>query len=249
MKRSVKFRGAALLCLILLVTLLASSCAHNRRQRQGSYGYKSPQYSTRTHAPQHTTSRGYHRGGVLDNNPGVWLSDNSRVRKFRTHYRGTNTVEIGLNKGAKYLPHITRVFRAKGLPLELAYLPILESFWDPRANSGVARGLWQFTRGTAREMGLHVGGFGDERLNWRKSTEAAADYLLQLGAQFNYDWALALAAYNGGPGYITRSMKKQGAQDYFSLRLVQETYEYVPRFVAMVQVAKEKYPHLLIAAR
>jgi membrane-bound lytic murein transglycosylase D len=121
--------------------------------------------------------------------------------------------------------------------------------FENRANSGSARGLWQFTRQTAEHMGLEVGAFSDERMNWHKATVAAAEYLDQLGQRFNYNWALALAAYNGGPGTVEDAMRTQRTWDFFQLRLRRETHEYVPRFVAMVQVAKEKYPHLLIAGR
>jgi membrane-bound lytic murein transglycosylase D len=186
-------------------------------------------------------------GYVKDNKPSIWISDHPRVAQFYEHYSRTSTVEKALRQGRRYLPTITRIFRERRLPLELAYLPMLESLFENRANSGHARGLWQFTEGTAEHVGLEVGAFSDERLNWHKATLAAADYLEELGEKFNYNWALALAAYNGGPGYLERTMRDQGSWDFFDLRLRRETAEYVPRFIAMVQVAKEKYPHLLMA--
>ncbi len=67
-----------------------------------------------------------------------------------------------------------------------------------------------------------------------------------MGAQFDYDWALALASYNGGPGYIRRATQAQRTRNFFQLELRKETYEYVPRFVAMLQVARERFPHLMI---
>ncbi|HKI99268.1 MAG TPA: lytic transglycosylase domain-containing protein [bacterium] len=169
--------------------------------------------------------------------------------RFYDHYSSTTTVETALQQGRRYLPTITRIFRRRGLPLELAYLPMLESKFENRADSGHARGLWQFTENTAGHVGLAVGAFADERLNWYKATLAAADYLDELGQKFNYNWALALAAYNGGPGYIERAIADQHTWNFFDLRLRRETAEYVPRFIAMVQVAKEKYPHLLMAGR
>jgi len=188
-------------------------------------------------------------GYVKDNKPTIWISQNPRVAHFYAYYSRTTTVETALRQGRRYLPTITRIFKQRRLPLELAYLPMLESRFENRADSGHARGLWQFTEGTAGHVGLDVGAFADERLNWQKATNAAADYLEELGARFNYNWALALAAYNGGPGYVERAMQEQGTWDFFSLRLRQETAEYVPRFIAMVQVAKEKFPHLLVAGR
>lgn len=215
---------------LLSLILLAVSCAPGRYGGSG------------------ISSRGY-RGGLKDNKPAIWVSTHPRVLKYRKYYEGTITVRKSLARGRRYLPVIIREFRARGLPLELAFLPMLESTFDNRANSGRARGLWQFTRQTAEEMGLRVGMFADERLNWRKATVAAAEYLDRLGKQFNYNWALALAAYNGGPGYLSRAMRDQQTWDYFSLKLKKEPYEYVPRYIAMVQVAKERFPHMLLASR
>jgi membrane-bound lytic murein transglycosylase D len=181
-------------------------------------------------------------GYVKDNKPAIWISDHPRIAFFRDYYRGTKTVDKALDQGRPYLPTMVRTFERRGLPVELAYLPMLESMFVNRANSGHARGLWQFTRQTAQHQGLRVGAFSDERLNWRKATEAAADYLDQLGEQFHYDWALALAAYNGGPNYLEDEMRRQGTRDYFRLRLRKETEEYVARFIAMLQVARERFP-------
>ena len=145
------------------------------------------------------------------------------------------------------MPTIAREFQRRRLPLELAYLPMLESLFGNRADSGNAKGMWQFTPQTAKEMGLRVGFMVDERLNWRKATAAAASYLDRIGRKFNYNWALALAAYNGGPNYMEKEMRRQRSWNFWDLRLRKETAEYVPRFIAMLQVAKEKYPELMVA--
>ncbi len=184
---------------------------------------------------------------VKDNKPEIWNSDHPRVRAFKNHYSKTKTVAVALERGKRYLPAILREFRKRRLPEELAYLPMLESMFENRANSGHAKGLWQFTPQTAREMGLRIGMLVDDRLNWRKATRAAARYLDELGKRFNYNWALALAAYNGGPNYLANAMRSQRSWDFFSLRLRRETAEYVPRFIAMLQVARQKYLNLLLA--
>lgn len=184
---------------------------------------------------------------VKDNKASIWISTNPRVQGFYRHYGSNATVEQALLRGQRYLPTIVRVFRERRLPLELAFLPMLESTFRNDADSGSARGLWQFTEQTAEHMGLRVSTFVDERLNWYKATVAAAAYLDALGEQFNYNWGLALAAYNGGPAYIEEQMRNQHSWDFFELDLRKETYDYVPRFIAMVQVAKEHYPHLLMA--
>jgi membrane-bound lytic murein transglycosylase D len=213
--------------LIFLLGVLAAGCA-NGRVSETRYGRPAPGY-------------------VKDNKPAIWISDHPRVAFFRDHYRRTTTVRTALDNGRPYLPTMLRVFRQKGLPEELAYLPMLESMFENRANSGHARGMWQFTRQTAEHVGLRVGAFADERLNWRKSTQAAADYLDELGEKFNYNWALALAAYNGGPNYIEQEMRRQRTGDFFQLRLRKETEEYVPRFIAMIQVARERFPEMIAA--
>ncbi len=211
--------------MLLSLAFLFTACAGNR-----SYS----RYRSQAHL-------------VKDNKPLLWISDNPEVRKFRSYYMRTRTVEKALRRSRKYLPAIAAEFRRRRLPMELAYLPMLESLFSNRADSGHAKGLWQFTPQTAKEMGLRVGFMVDERLNWRKATAAAANYLDRMGAKFNYNWALALAAYNGGPNYMAEEMRRQGSWDFWELRLRKETAEYVPRFIAMLQVAKEKYPRLMVA--
>ena len=240
------YRFPLLAMAALALALASSACAPAHYAARAAYtGYSRGSDD----APPRASSGTAHfaPGYVKDNKPSIWISDHPRVAQFYEHYSRTGTVEKALQQGRRYLPTITRIFRERRLPLELAYLPMLESMFENRANSGHARGLWQFTEGTAEHVGLEVGAFSDERLNWHKATLAAADYLEELGEKFNYNWALALAAYNGGPGYIERAMRDQRTWDFFELRLRRETAEYVPRFIAMVQVAKEKYPHLLMA--
>ena len=184
---------------------------------------------------------------VKDNNPAIWRDNHPSVMAFIKHYSGTRTVEKALQRSRAYMRRIIPEFRRRKLPMELAYLPLLESLFDPKADSGHARGLWQFTPQTAEEMGMRVGRFIDDRISVRKSTRAAAEYLDRLGRRFNYNWALALAAYNGGPNYVAKAMRRQHKWDFWSLELRKETAEYVPRFLAMLRVAQEKFPHLMVA--
>ena len=104
--------------------------------------------------------------------------------------------------------------------------------------------MWQFTRSTGEEYGLSVGLLSDERLNWRKATHSAARYLKKLGEIFNRNWELALAGYNGGPNYMKRQMKSQGTRNFWKLKLRKETHEFVPKFLAMLIVARKKYPEM-----
>jgi membrane-bound lytic murein transglycosylase D len=152
-------------------------------------------------------------------------------------------VQESLTRGAKYLPMIQNVFRAEGLPLDLAYIPIIESGFKTSALSRAsAKGPWQFMRSTAVEQGLRHDWYVDERSDPEKSTVAAAKYLKTLHGLFG-DWNLVLAAYNGGLGRVQRAMKRSGQDDFWELTrttkyLPRETREYVPLILAAIIVAK-----------
>ncbi len=177
----------------------------------------------------------------------IWSQDNPRISKFRKYYSSSKSsiVRVSLQRSEKYMPYIIKTFKKHKLPLELAYLPMLESAFKTDAVSPTgARGLWQFITSTAKEQGLKVGWLRDERYDWKKATHAAALYLVQLKKRYRGDWELVLASYNGGPNYVARQIKQQKTRNYWKLKLRQEPYEYVPRFLAMLQVARRKYPQL-----
>ena len=180
-------------------------------------------------------------------NQTVWEQSNPRINKFVQIYSRNTHVKTCLNRASskRYLNYIHRVFYKYKLPPELVHLPILESCFDTKAKSVTgARGMWQFTRSTGEEYGLSVGFISDERLNWRKATHSAARYLKKLGDIFNKNWELALAGYNGGPNYMKRQMKSQGTRNFWKLKLRKETHEFVPKFLAMLKVARKKYPEM-----
>ena len=134
-----------------------------------------------------------------------------------------------------YFPIFEQKLDKYNLPLELKYLSVVESSLNTRAKSpSGALGLWQFMYPTAKEYGLRVTSYIDERLDPFKSTEAACKYFLKLYDLFG-DWNLVLAAYNGGPGYIQRKMISTGHDNYWDLRphLRTETRNYVPKFIAI----------------
>lgn len=139
---------------------------------------------------------------------------------------------------------IREVFRAEGLPLDLAYVPLIESAFKPSALSRArAKGIWQFMEGTALKNGLQSDWYIDERAEPEKATRAAAKYLRTLYGMFD-DWHLALAAYNGGPGRVRRAMRSSGRADFWSLSestryLPRETRDYVPLILASVVVARD----------
>jgi membrane-bound lytic murein transglycosylase D len=153
-------------------------------------------------------------------------------------------VQESLSRGSKYLPMIQNVFRAEGLPLDLAYIPVIESGFKMNALSKAsAKGPWQFMKPTAQDHGLKTDWFIDERSDPEKATVAAAKYLKTLHKMFNGDWHLVLAAYNGGLGRLQRAMRVTGRDDFWSLaessrHLPRETREYVPLILAAIIVAK-----------
>ena len=187
------------------------------------------------------------RGERQLDNTRIWKQSNSRIKKYVQVYSNNKHVKVCLDRAAdsRYLHYIHRVFYKYDLPPELAHLPILESCFDTRAVSWTgARGMWQFTKATAKDYGLSVSPLSDDRFNWRKSTHSAARYLKKLGEMFDNNWELALAGYNGGPGYMSQQIKSQGTRNFWELELRKETRNYVPKFLAMLSVARKRYPEL-----
>jgi membrane-bound lytic murein transglycosylase D len=171
---------------------------------------------------------------------------NERVLSFVELFQGRmrDFMAGGLERGHQYLPMIRRVFREEGLPLDLAYVPLVESAFKPNALSRAsARGMWQFMPGTGTEHGLRQNFFIDERSDPEKATRAAAQYLKTLRDMFDGDWELALASYNAGPGRVQRALRTARTQDYWRLTatsryLPRETREYVPMIMAAIVVAR-----------
>jgi peptidoglycan lytic transglycosylase D len=171
---------------------------------------------------------------------------NPRVLSYIELFQGRlhDFIDEGMKRGSKYLPMIQSVFRAEGLPLDLAFVPLVESAFKPNALSRVkAKGVWQFMAGTAVENGLRHDWYIDERSDVEKATVAAAKYLRTLHKIFDGDWHLALASYNGGPGRMQRAMKRAGIEDFWKLSekpriLPRETREYVPMILAAIVIAR-----------
>ncbi len=171
---------------------------------------------------------------------------NARVLAYIELFQGRlrDWFAAGLQRGARYLPMIQDVFRAEGLPLDLAYVPLIESAFNPNAVSRTrAQGVWQFMAGTALEHGLKRDWYIDERSDPEKATRAAATYLQTLAHVFEGDWHLALASYNGGPSLVQRAMKRSGISDFWTLAdrpkyLPRETREYVPMILAAMVIAR-----------
>ncbi len=170
---------------------------------------------------------------------------NTKVLRYVELFQGRlrEWFNAGLQRGSQYLPMIQDVFRSEGVPLDLAYIPLIESAFKPTALSRAkAKGIWQFMRPTAAENGLKSDWYIDERSDPEKATQAAAKYLTTLRDIFDGDWHLALASYNGGPGRVQRAMKRTRRDDFWSLSngrgLPRETREYVPMILAAIIIAR-----------
>jgi membrane-bound lytic murein transglycosylase D len=153
------------------------------------------------------------------------------------------SIQESLIRSAKYKNLIDKALDENKLPRGLAYLPVIESAYVPTLTSRAgAHGIWQFMPETAREYGLRVDWWVDERADPERSTSAAATYLRDLYRQFN-DWPLALAAYNAGPGRIRRAMVSTGASTFWELldaeAVPKETRGYVPTFFATLTIASD----------
>ena len=167
------------------------------------------------------------------------LTYNKNVQKYLDRYvkNGKWIAPKFLGLSHQYFPMFEEKLDAYNIPLELKYLPIIESALNPRAKSPVgATGLWQFMLKTGIGMGLEINSYVDERMDPEKSTDAACRYLKSLYETYN-DWTLALAAYNAGPGTINNAIRRSGGKtNYWDLYpyLPNETRNYVPGFIAVV---------------
>ncbi len=166
------------------------------------------------------------------------MAYNDVVQQFIDRYSGRLRHSVSYMLGAAnfYVPIFEEALEAYQLPLELKYLPVIESALNPKAVSRVgATGLWQFMLATGRQYGLEVNSLVDERRDPVKSSYAAARYLRDLYKIFG-DWNLVIAAYNCGPGNISKAIHRAGNEnkDYWHIYpyLPRETRGYVPAFIA-----------------
>ena len=193
---------------------------------------------------------------VVDSNAGLFarmrqgfrldhrLSEPRVQAQARWFEKNPSYLDRVFDRGSPYLYHIVESLEAKGLPLEIALLPLVESAYDPFAYShGRASGLWQFIPGTARLQGLTIDWWFDGRRDVVYSTKAAIDYLTMLNRQFKGDWELTLAAYNGGIGNVRKSIRRRGnhgnTADFWTLDLAQETEAYVPKLLAIAALVAD----------
>ncbi len=147
-------------------------------------------------------------------------------------------------RAQRYLHHIANEVEYRGLPGDLALLPVVESAFNPFAYSRAhASGLWQFIAPTGERYGLGRNYWQDKRRDVLESTRGALEYLSELNERFDGDWFLAIAAYNYGQGNVQRAINRNKAlgrpTDFFSLSLPAETRAYVPKLVALAKMVRE----------
>jgi len=166
-----------------------------------------------------------------------------RIQQYTYDYRAS--AEKILGRVSVYFPLFEKEIRRRGMPDDLKYLAIIESLLNPSATSrSGAAGLWQFMKPTGRMVGLEINSVVDQRRSVELSTQAALDYLQSLYDRFG-DWNLVLAAYNCGPGNVSKAMRKSGSKDYWEMRkfLPRETQKYLPRFIAAMYLTNFYHYH------
>lgn len=170
----------------------------------------------------------------------VSLTYNEEIKKYINLYvlnrRDQVSRMLGLSK--IYFPVFDQIFSQYGIPPEVKYLAIIESALNPHAVSRMgATGMWQFMYGTAKQYGLTINSYVDERKDILRSTEGAAQYLRGMYDVYG-DWLLAIASYNCGPGNVNRAISLSGGKTFWEIRdyLPKETRNYVPAFIAATYV-------------
>jgi len=167
--------------------------------------------------------------------------NNSRSKKYEDWYSARpEYVERMMDRSQKYLFYVVGEVEKRGMPSEIALLPMIESAYNPIANSrSKAVGIWQFIPSTGRLYGLKQDWWHDKRRNVVEATNAALNYLQKLHTLFG-SWDLALAAYNAGEGTVGRAISKNRAKgmptDYAHLKLPSETKDYVPKLQAIKNI-------------
>ena len=171
-----------------------------------------------------------------------WIARFDTVPAMRKKFQGF------LDRGGAYAPMILDRLAARGMPLDLLYLAMIESGFQPAATSHAAAvGVWQFISETGQRYGLDIDRAVDERRDPVRATDAALDYLDELHGRFG-SWYLAAAAYNSGEGRVSRAMRAEFGRErarseaeYYAIwdRLARETRDYVPLMIAAARIAKD----------
>jgi len=163
-----------------------------------------------------------------------------RLTRVHEHSYTKNPVSFEriAERSRPYLFHIVEEVERRGMPMEIALLPMIESAFNPQALSPMqASGIWQFIPSTGKVYGLQQNAWFDGRRDILQATKAALDYLQKLHGMFG-DWELALAAYNCGEGCVARAQSRVAGNSYNAIRLPNETRNYVPKLVAVRNIVQ-----------
>ena len=173
------------------------------------------------------------------------LDYNNYVKKWLSYYSygaGKEHMRRYLERSSRYLDYMGDILEKQGLPRELVYMSMNESgFWPYAKSSANAIGYWQFIQPTGKSYDLTINRYIDERQDFALSTQAAADYLKDLYAEFQ-DWRLSMAGYNCGAGCVRTAIQKYNSKNYWYLVSKkafprQETRDFVPKIIAMTRIA------------
>lgn len=145
------------------------------------------------------------------------------------------STELVIKRANRMFPVMEPILKKYGVPDDFKYLAVIESKLENAVSPAGARGVWQFMPATAKEYGMEVNDFVDERYHLEKSTEAACKYLLAAKQKFG-SWTLAAASYNGGMSGVTRQQDRQKITNYYDLLLTEETSRYVFRILALKEI-------------
>ncbi|MBN9283130.1 MULTISPECIES: lytic transglycosylase domain-containing protein [unclassified Flavobacterium] len=149
------------------------------------------------------------------------------------------TTALVIKRANRAFPVIEPILKQYGVPDDFKYLAVIESGLVNAVSSAGARGVWQFMPETAKEKGMEVNEYVDERYHLEKSTEAACKYLLSAKDKFG-NWTLAAASYNGGMNGVNKQIESQKVTDYYDLLLNDETSRYVFRILALKEIMKNQ---------
>jgi len=148
-----------------------------------------------------------------------------------------STTTLIIKRANRVFPIIEPILAKYGVPDDFKYLAVIESGLTNATSSAGARGVWQFMTDTAKEKGMEVNDYVDERYHLEKSTEAACKYLLAAKEKFG-SWTLAAASYNGGMNGVNKRVEEQQVSNYYDLALTEETSRYVFRILALKEIMK-----------
>jgi len=179
--------------------------------------------------------------GELNSSPGFTI--NPLIQQFINYYqaRGRNEMEIGFKYSTRYLQIARTIFTEEGVPVDLTWLAQVLSRWNARALSHTeASGHWQLSRQFAQRWGLRRNEWVDERMDFAKSTRAAAKQIKNMGAQYNGNWELAIVAFIIGPENVDRAIARAGSANYWIIYpyIPQDARNYVPAVLATILIAK-----------